>query len=73
MIWIVTPVIVSIVSLVQVKEEDISFHLGVQTQTQREINWKTPKNKTRQDCVFLLGFVDLNCWWKSERANANSV
>ena len=29
MIWIVTPVIVSIVSLVQVKEEDISFHLGV--------------------------------------------
>ena len=29
MIWIITPVIVSIVSLVQVKEEDISFHLGV--------------------------------------------
>ena len=29
MIWIVTPVIVSIVSLAQVKEEDISFHLGV--------------------------------------------
>ena len=29
MIWIVTPVIVSIFSIVQVNEEDISFHFGV--------------------------------------------